>query len=274
MALARIRLSGEPASPPAGPVPDGEWLVARVCSEYLQYCERAVQRNDLSRGHLEGAQWVLNDLCKYCGALPVAQLKRTHIQAWIDSHAGWKSSATRRSVVAIVQAAFNAAATSHEIANPLKGLKRPAARPRLHSLSPEDEAAIYKATDQPFRDFLFAAVHTGLRPFSELARLTADHVEQTDRGMLWRVYAAKTKKVRKIPVRPTARQSPGPTTGRSLKATSPRRCKKRCSSPPNWLAMSIRHSPTKRQNPEPFRGLRHLAGGCEIKEWRIRDSNS
>ena len=61
---------------------------------------------------------------------------------------------------------------------------------------------MYDATDKPFRDFLFAAIHTGLRPFCELARLTADHVEEMPRGMMWRVYSSKTKKTRKIPVRP------------------------------------------------------------------------
>jgi integrase len=35
-----------------------------------------------------------------------------------------------------------------------------------------------------------------------LARLTADEVEETERGMMWRVDSSKTKKVRKIPVRP------------------------------------------------------------------------
>ena len=60
--------------------------------------------------------------------------------------------------------------------------------------------AMYEATEARFRNFLFAAIRTGLRPFSELARLTADHVEETERGMMWRVYASKTKKTRKIPV--------------------------------------------------------------------------
>ena len=48
---------------------------------------------------------------------------------------------------------------------------------------------------------LFAAIHTGLRPFCELARTTADDVEETERGMIWRVYSSKTRKTRKIPVR-------------------------------------------------------------------------
>jgi integrase len=68
-------------------------------------------------------------------------------------------------------------------------------------LSSDDEQVLYEATDEPFGDFLFAAIHTGLRPFCELARLTADDVTETVRGMMWRVYSSKTKKARKIPVR-------------------------------------------------------------------------
>jgi hypothetical protein len=59
---------------------------------------------------------------------------------------------------------------------------------------------LYDATEDCFRNFLFAAVHTGLRPFCELATITADHVEVSDRGMMWRVYSSKTKKTRKIPI--------------------------------------------------------------------------
>ncbi len=40
----------------------------------------------------------------------------------------------------------------------------------------------------------------GLRSSCELARITAADVEETDRGMMWRVYSSKTKKIRKIPV--------------------------------------------------------------------------
>ncbi|HEX3659115.1 MAG TPA: tyrosine-type recombinase/integrase, partial [Pirellulales bacterium] len=110
--------------------------------------------------------------------------------------------ATQRNVIAIVLAAFNYAQREQGIRHPLRGLKKPPPQPRLQSLSPEDELVLYAATDQAFGDFLFAAIHTGLRPFCELARLTADHVEETGRGMLWRVYSSKTKKTRKIPVRP------------------------------------------------------------------------
>ena len=145
---------------------------------------------------------MLNDFCRYCGALPVSQLKREHVHAWIESHPNWKSLATHRSVIAIVQAAFNHAADNHDVANPLKGLKRPSAQPRLHSLTAEEEQELYDNAPTGFGEFLRAAIHTGLRPFSELARMTAQDVEETPRGMMWRVYASKTKKTRKIPVRP------------------------------------------------------------------------
>jgi integrase len=194
-ALARIKLAGD-----TNVAVDPDWIVARVCSEYLQYCERSVAAGSMSRSHQIGSISFLNDLCSYCGALPVAELKKSHIQAWMESHAGWKSKATHRGVIAIVLAAFNRAEEWFDIPNPLKGLKKPASQPRLQSFTPDDEQAIYGATEECFRNFLFAAVHTGLRPFCELAHITADHVEISERGMMWRVYSSKTKKTRKIPV--------------------------------------------------------------------------
>jgi integrase len=158
----------------------------------------------------------LNEFCGYCGALLVTELKRGYVSSWVDGHLTWRSPVTRRNVIAIVLAAFNYVENEHGIRNPLKGLKKPPSRPRLQSISPEDEQAIYAATDQVFRDFLFAALHTGLRPFCELAKLTADHVEETPRGMMWRVYSSKTKKSRKIPVRPEVA-----TLTRKLMRTAP-----------------------------------------------------
>ena len=56
--------------------------------------------------------------------------------------------------------------------------------------------ALYKAANKSLKDFLFAAIHTGLRPFCELAKLKAEDIEVTPRGMMWRVYSTKTKKTR------------------------------------------------------------------------------
>jgi integrase len=176
--------------------------VARVCSEYLQYCQRGAAKGTISTGHRANATAWLNDLCAFCGALPVYQLKKGEVQAWVESHSSWKSGDTQRGVLSVVMAAFNRAEEQFGVPNPLKGLKKPGPRPRLHSIAPEDEQAMYEACEPRFREFLFAAIHTGLRPFCELATITADEVEQTPRGMMWRVYSSKTKKTRKIPVRP------------------------------------------------------------------------
>jgi integrase len=200
LALARLKLSADwPAETSPG---NGNWIVARVCSEYLQYCERGLANGTISKGHRQGAASFLNDLCKYCGALAVGELKKGQVKTWLESHPTWESPATHRSVIAIVLAAFNYAEEMHDVRNPLVGLKKPAANPRLQSLPREDEETLYAACDEPFRNFLFALIHTGLRPFCELARLTADDIEENARGMMWRVYSSKTKKTRKIPVRP------------------------------------------------------------------------
>ncbi len=83
-----------------------------------------------------------------------------------------------------VLAAFSHAQHEFDIPNPLVGLKKPPQRPRLASFDSEEEQILYSATDEPFRNFLFAAIHTGLRPFCELARLSAKDIVETDQGMM------------------------------------------------------------------------------------------
>ena len=206
LALARVRVAAgikpKTVIEPSAAKPKEAWLVAQVCSAYIDYCQRGVAAGRISSDHRHSAVHYLNELCAYCGALPVAELKRGQVSSWVESHGNWKSPATRRNVIALVLAAFNLAERDHGVRNPLQGLKKPPLQPKLISFSPEDERALYGATDDAFQQFLFAAIHTGLRPFCELARLTADHVEETPRGMMWRVYSTKTKKTRKIPVRP------------------------------------------------------------------------
>jgi len=195
----------------------GEWNVARVCSGYIQYCERGVANNSISPGHRNSTVTWLNDFCGYCGALRVAELKKRHLKTWIESHASWKSADTHRAVIAVVLAAFNRAEEMHDIPNPLKGYKKPAGKPRLHSISPEDEQTLYETVEPCFQNFLFVAIHTGLRPFCELAKITADHVEEVGRGMMWQVYSSKTDKTRRIPVRPEVAE-----LTRKLMKTAPR----------------------------------------------------
>ena len=221
LALARVRVKqglapkSEVVTPVASTVE--VWTVARVCSEYLVHCERAVAAGRMHPEYRLGVIHYLNELCRYCGAVTSTELKRGDVAAWVESQPTWRSPVTRRNVITMVLAAFNHVEREHGIRSPLKGLKKPGHRPRLQSISPEDEQAIYGATDEAFRNFLFAALHTGLRPYCELAKLKPDYVVETPLGMMWRVYSSKTKKTRKIPVRPEV----AALTRRLLKSVPP-----------------------------------------------------
>lgn len=200
LALARVKSSGN-WRPDVAQANGEVWVVAKVCSSFIERCNKRSANQDLHPEYASEVSRHLNDLCEYCGAMPVTDLRKGHILHWVESHPTWRSSATRRNVMTTVLAAFNYAQEMHDVPNPLRGLKKPPQCPRLHSLSAEDEQALYDATDEPFRDFLFAAIHTGLRPFCELARMTRRDIIEDGRGMIWRVYASKTKKTRVIPVR-------------------------------------------------------------------------
>ncbi len=165
LAKERLRWDSDDRLDAAG---NGPWIVARICSEYIQYCEQGLQKGEISKSHRDNTKRWLNDLCGYCGALTVSQLKKGHVTKWIEDHDTWKSSETRRGVIAVVLAAFNRAEDLFGIANPLKGLKKPRPKPRLTSINPEDEQAIYGATEERFREFLFAAIHTDCGHFANV----------------------------------------------------------------------------------------------------------
>lgn len=200
LALARIKAAGNwrPTAEPAGRDP---WLVAQVCSRFIEHCQQRAANGTISAEFRDEVSRYLNDLCRYCGTLPVGELRKGHVAHWLESHPSWRSPVTRRNAITVVLGAFNHAQEMYDVPNPVRGLKKPPQQPRLQSLSSADEQALYSATDEPFGDFLFAAIHTGLRPFCELARLTRADVVETERGMMWRICSSKTKKIRKIPVR-------------------------------------------------------------------------
>lgn len=86
-AMARVKL-GQGWRPEAPPAAAEEWIVAKVCSEYIQYCQRGLAKRTLSAGHTKNVVLLLNDLCAYCGALPVSQLKKGHVKSWMAMTGG------------------------------------------------------------------------------------------------------------------------------------------------------------------------------------------
>lgn len=200
LALARVKAAGK-WRPEAKTSAEGQWIVAKVCSHYIQYTERRAAQGKITVEHRDEISRYLNDFCQYAGSLSVAELCKGHIEHWCESHATWRSRVSHRNAITAVLAAFRHAWEMYDVPNPIQGIKKPPQSPRLLSISPEDEQLLYDATKLPFRNFLFAAIHTGLRPFCELARLKFGDVSETDRGMMWRVCSSKTKKSRRIPIR-------------------------------------------------------------------------
>jgi hypothetical protein len=69
LALARVKL-GRGWSPEAPPASPDEWIVAKVCSEYLQYCERGVANGTVSKGHRDGTDWMLTTFASSVALCP------------------------------------------------------------------------------------------------------------------------------------------------------------------------------------------------------------
>lgn len=178
LALARIKVSDE--LEPAIPASSKDWTVAKVCDIYLA---------DLTAtASIEWAtmckSW-LNDLCAYCGALNLREFKKMHLRNWVQKHSTWNNN-TQRNVIASVKAAFNFCCKFHDLElNPLTGYQKPSATARVTSFSPDEEQAIYNATNEAHALFLKCCILTGARPYSELAIVTADHVVETPRGMFY-----------------------------------------------------------------------------------------
>ncbi len=184
LALARIRLSDElqPAIQPTS-----QWTVAKVFDVYLDDLFR--------RANEEWAVLVrnwLNDLCSYCGALRVDEFKKKHLRNWLQKHSTWNHN-TQRNVIASVIAAFNFCCRFDDLeSNPVSGYQKPAATARVTSFSPEEVTAMYETADDAFGMFIKGCLLTGARPYSELAKVTADHVVETAQGMYF-LLKAKTK---------------------------------------------------------------------------------
>lgn len=64
----------------------------------------------------------------------------------------------------------------------------------MTSFSPDEEKAIYKAASDEFGLFIKACILTGARPYSELAKVTADHIVESDHGKFYELKAHKTAK--------------------------------------------------------------------------------
>lgn len=175
---------------------DDTVLVATVADAYLQHLKTTA-----SAQHIDNATRTMNDFCSYCGALPAKDLKKKHVRDWVDQHSSWKSDNTKRGNVIYVSAAFNHAVKEEEIleANPIANFKKPAAFPRITFFKQEEIDEVLEYFNRPAKwrtpsrhrvgEFFRMLLLTGARPFSELAQVTAENIQETDKGMIIRIKA-------------------------------------------------------------------------------------
>src|SRR5690606_25880624 len=119
------------------------------------------------------------------GALLARDLTVKHVADWCNAHKGWTS---HRMAKQAVKRAF-AWAVSPEVGllkeNPLAGLKVPRSKRRITYFTPEQEDAIYEHCYPATAMLIKTLIRTGCRP-GELISVTAKHVEEWEKGLIWR----------------------------------------------------------------------------------------
>jgi len=190
LAVARLKLQIPPTTQ------TGSVLVADVVDAYLENLKASATPE-----YADLASRTMNDFCSYCGALAATDLKKKHVRDWVADHPNWKSDNTKRDYMAMVVAAFNYAVKEDEVldSNPISGLKKPAAFARVTYFREEEIQEVLDHYNRPPKkkavslspsgQFFTMLLQTGARPFSELAKVTADHIHETDKGMVIRMKA-------------------------------------------------------------------------------------
>ncbi len=129
--------------------------------------------------------------CGY-GDKAVEELIRLDIDNWLDAHPDWKGS--QRTAVQAVKRVLNWSTEKGLTArNPIKGYKSARPNARLTYIDPEIEKAIYQHASLALALLFKVCIRTGSRPISEFGSVEARHVEETERGQLWRFPATEHK---------------------------------------------------------------------------------
>ncbi len=141
----------------------------------------------------------LQSFCDFVGRRKVSDLKVHHVTEWLNAHntpgpprgkknarakkaepvrfPAWGES-TRTTARSILRACLNWAVQQGYVpTNPLAKLKRGEFARRERILSADEKRRIAEWLPEGIREFVYAIEQTGARPYSELARLTADMID-------------------------------------------------------------------------------------------------
>lgn len=145
--------------------------VRKLCDLFLDNSEKTKKPNTY-RMH----EYLLQSFCDHAGRKRVADLKVLHVTEWLAKQ-DWNDS-TECSARSTLLACLNWGVTQGYIdAHPLGRLKRGSHKRRERVFTAEEMRRIKEFTNPFFRDFLTGLELTGARPFSELARVTAEMVD-------------------------------------------------------------------------------------------------
>lgn len=125
------------------------------------------------------------------GKMLVRDLKPLHVDQWVAAHkwAGGK----RTKVQAIKRALSYGVEAGFLSRNPLKGYSVSRSNIRKTYITPEQEEALYSFAKPALKVAIKVCIRTGARYGCEFAKLTAKHVQITDKGMEWRFSANESK---------------------------------------------------------------------------------
>lgn len=139
---------------------------------YLAHCHRTAEPGTFYMRKL-----YLQKFVSRVKGLAVSDLKVRHVSEWEAANPDWSRS-TIATVRSIVLACLNWADKEGLIdGHPLRKLKAGRYDRRERILTPDEKAMIRAAVPDYLLDFLDALALTGARPYSEVARLTADLID-------------------------------------------------------------------------------------------------
>lgn len=139
--------------------------------------------------------------CNFIGTKRAGEVKVHHVTEWLHTHEAWSES-TRTTARSILRACMNWGVQQGYLReHPLAKLKRGEYTNRKRTLTADERQKILKATEGvgDIHDFLFAIIQTGARPFSELAKITADMIDWQTKTIVYQEHKnAKKGKRRTI----------------------------------------------------------------------------
>ena len=139
------------------------------------YLDEAEKTKDAATYELQ--RHYLTGFAEHVGNKKVPDLRLHHVTDWLRDNPQWNDS-TQGLAVSLVTACMNWAVAEQRVArNPLKGVKRKKTKRRERIVPPDHLELILTRGPQRVAALLRVVAGTGMRPFSEAAKLTAAMID-------------------------------------------------------------------------------------------------